>query len=763
MISEFIKKLENFEYISLRLYKKVLEENPNIIPTNFNLDNYNEKILEKNLIKYKDYFDNMYKGIDDDIHLDEEQRRAILTDEDYSLIIAGAGTGKTTTMASKVKYLVDIMKVHPSKITVMSFTKKATQELVTRIKVDFGIPVNVTTFHSLGFTYIREIFKTHKCYVIDGDSRIKIFTDYFKEKIFPNKEKIKEIMSIFGNDKIGFPWVFSKYFKENYDKYNSFDDYFEDYKKAKIKEVPNLKEFVESKIESYLNDDDYIKTIKGEIVKSKGEGIIANFLYRNGIEYEYEKIYPEMMNNNKTYKPDFTLELGGFPVYIEYFGLSNYDETSSLEMNRYNKVREEKEKYHRENHTNFIALDRTKGEKLEDTLSKELIKMGFTFKHKTYEEIYDRILSNNPISTIYPFKDFLYNLIDTLKSSTKRKMFDKIIKETIMSSPSESRDTMERQFYYFKDFYIYYQDKLFNNVEEYGFDFSDMFYYAIKYMENIRNNNNLQFEYIIIDEYQDISKERYTFTKKISDLNNSKVVAVGDDWQSIFAFAGSKIKYIYEFEKYFEDAKLLKITNTYRNSNELIKYSGDFIMKNPNQIKKELISSKNITNPIKFVMYKDNEINALKKLILQIHNSNPTHKIMILGRTNKIIKNLFNEEELKDGIDTKIEFLGYEDLDLEGMTMHKSKGLTCDEVILIGLDKSFPNSSKDPFWIKALFQDKIEDESIPYAEERRLFYVALTRTKNYVYLLVNENPNLRSDFLSELALIIKESKEKQNV
>ena len=93
----------------------------------------------------------MYSGIDDNIKLDEEQIKAILSDEDYSLIIAGAGTGKTTTMAAKVRYLV------------MSYTKKATEELDKRIRLDFGIPVNVTTFHSLGLMYIRSIFKDRKC------------------------------------------------------------------------------------------------------------------------------------------------------------------------------------------------------------------------------------------------------------------------------------------------------------------------------------------------------------------------------------------------------------------------------------------------------------------------------------------------------------------------------------------------------------------------------------------------------------------------
>lgn len=126
----------------------------------------------------------MYKEIDDSVKLDKEQIKAILADEKYSLIIAGAGTGKNTTMASKVKYLVDIKKVDPSKILVMSYTKKATEELDSRINDDFNIPV-VTTFHNLAYTYIRKIFYDRKCYVVDNNLKNQIFLDHFKEKIFP--------------------------------------------------------------------------------------------------------------------------------------------------------------------------------------------------------------------------------------------------------------------------------------------------------------------------------------------------------------------------------------------------------------------------------------------------------------------------------------------------------------------------------------------------------------------------------------------------
>lgn len=241
--------------------------------------------------------------------------------------------------------------------------------------------------------------------------------------------------------------------------------------------------------------------------------------------------------------------------------------------------------------------------------------------------------------------------------------------------------------------------------------------------------------------------------------NHAKIVAVGDDWQAIYGFSGSRIDYTYNFQKYFKDSKLLKISNTYRNSQNLIDYSGKFIMRNETQIEKDLYSNKNLSNPIRFEVFdseKEDEYKALKRLILKIHNEHPSHKIMILARNNSMINKCFNEIDLKDDIGDKITFVGYPEIMIEGMTIHKSKGLTCDEVIVIGLNKNFPSTGHSTFWLEDLFRQQLVEESIPYAEERRIFYVALTRTKNYVYLLVNRDARYRSPFIDELAYIINE-------
>ncbi len=749
MIEEFQNKIRNNEYISQRLYLYISKFYPNIINKDFNIDVYNEKILEANMNKYANYFDNMFKNIDENITLDKDQIKAILADEDYSLVLAGAGTGKTTTLAAKVKYLVDIKKVDPSKILIMSYTKKATQELEKRIFLDFSIPAKILTFHSLGYLYIRHIFNDRKCLVVDDNLKNQIFLQYFKDEIFPNKNKVKEILDIF---KINNNSVFFNHFINNYMNYNKYEDYLEKYKQDKLLEVEDIEKIVNDKIDVLINAEEP-RTIKNEFVKSKGEAIIANFLFCNNIEYHYEKVYSELMDNNYTpYRPDFTIFYAGETIYIEYFGLSTYTEDK---LNRYQKIKQIKENYHRKHHTKFIKLDYQKNENIIENLKSQLKEFNIPLKPKTYKEIYFQLLDNNPLSQIFIYKNFLYNMIERIKCNPNRNKYLEIVNNYIKSKPENLRKNFYRQFSYINEFYLYYQKKLYGGIDYY-FDFSDMLYYANSYIKSV-NLKQLEFDYILIDEYQDISQEKYKLTKEIANKNNAKLIAFGDDWQSIFSFTGSKIKYIYDFNKYYQGAKLFKINHTYRNSQELINYTGKFIMKNNKQIKKDLYSYKNNNDPIKFVLFKeDEEYLKLKETILNIHKEHPEHNILVLARTNKMIKKCYDDPDLIDSIGTKVKFIGYDDLDIDAMTIHKSKGLTSDEVIIIGLNQNFPNDNYNDFWFDYLFKFTLENENYPYAEERRIFYVALTRTKNNVYLLVNENPLHRSFFISELYRCIKE-------
>ena len=160
--------------------------------------------------------------------------------------------------------------------------------------------------------------------------------------------------------------------------------------------------------------------------------------------------------------------------------------------------------------------------------------------------------------------------------------------------------------------YLKYQKYLIDNNE---IDFDDMIIKAT----NIVDKTNLNYRYIIIDEYQDSSFVRFNLIKQIINKTNSKLMVVGDDFQSIYRFTGCDLSLFLDFNKYFNNSKILKIQNTYRNSQELIDIAGSFIMKNKKQIKKKLKSNKHIDNPINIIYYK-NIKDTFIKLINKIYN-----------------------------------------------------------------------------------------------------------------------------------------------
>ena len=393
--SVFLEKYHNREYISKYIDATTPKE---IKPQNFNLDNYNNEILEEKYKKYKLYFETMYSGIDDNIKLDEEQIKAILSDEDYSLIIAGAGTGKTTTMAAKVKYLVDICNVNPQEILVMSYTKKATEELDKRIRLDFGIPANVTTFHSLGLMYIRSIFKDKKCSVVDDNTKNKIFLEYLTTRLFPRKDSLEKLIQVFSQDNLV---KLGEFFKKNYMNYDSYEKFFKAYKDYRISQITDLDSHIKMQLEHDYNQEN-IYTIKNELVKSKGEAMIANFLFMHNIPYDYEKVYPELLDNNKPYHPDFTIYLGSEEIYIEYFGLS---EVEDGKYNRYKKNMLEKIKYHKAHHNKFIGLDYNEGQNLLSNLRTSLEYLGFKLEKIDNREIISKLLDRHSLGQVYSLRN----------------------------------------------------------------------------------------------------------------------------------------------------------------------------------------------------------------------------------------------------------------------------------------------------------------------------------------------------------------------
>ena len=264
----------------------------------------------------------------------------------------------------------------------------------------------------------------------------------------------------------------------------------------------------------------------------------------------------------------------------------------------------------------------------------------------------------------------------------------------------------------------------------YTIDFDMMISLASKIIE--KYGMKRFYKYIIIDEFQDTSKVRYDLVKCIQEECDSKILCVGDDFQSIYRFSGCTLDLFVNFRKYFKDSKIMYINKTYRNSLDLVKIAYKFIIKNPYQLSKKIISNKRLQKPVKLVYftrsnYEYKFIRLLDKLYLE-----GKKEILVLGRCNHDINYVY-KGNIENG------YLKYKDMNIRYLTVHTSKGLEMDNVIVLNLVDDilgFPNKMEDDEVLKLFFKNR---EKYLYAEERRLFYVSLTRTKNYVYLMTMKN------------------------
>ena len=377
-------------------------------------------------------------------------------------------------------------------------------------------------------------------------------------------------------------------------------------------------------------------------------------------------------------------------------------------------------------------------------------------------EVYQKIVSTEENKYIFKLtrlicafiQNFKTNGYDTDKFREMQRMTDNVRTKLFLDVCHQS--------------YLEYSKKL---KERGTVDFEDMINDSAKILqEQVGIGEKLDFKYVIIDEYQDISRQRFDLARAPSNVCDAKIIAVGDDWQSIYAYAGSDITLFTHFSDIMGYGEELKITKTYRNSQEIIDIAGSFIQKNSSQIQKSLISPKHIQRPIIIEAYSeeaDKELaegkgskfylraQAVERCIGQILESNKVEgkpegsSILLIGRYNfdgfHLAKTgLFFLNDKTGEIKSK----AYPKAKITFLTAHRSKGLGYDNVIIINAANAvygFPSKIEDDPVMKLVIQ---EDRTIEYAEERRLFYVAMTRTKNRVYIVVPQQRPSR--FVAEL-------------
>ena len=354
----------------------------------------------------------------------------------------------------------------------------------------------------------------------------------------------------------------------------------------------------------------------------------------------------------------------------------------------------------------------------EEDLTYEIIKKDYFKEFQAYKKLIikfiNMIKSNN--HDINNFKRYLKRnkYIFSLKKQYKNKCF-----LLIMFS-----------------IYKLYLEEL-NSSFEIDFDFM-----IIKATNSIKDKGMKRYyKYIIIDEFQDTSMVRYNLIKAIREECDSKIFCVGDDFQSIYRFSGCTLDLFVNFKKYFKNAKIMYINKTYRNSLELVKIAYSFIIKNHYQLSKKIISNKRLKNPVKLVYYTKSNYEYKFLRLLDKLNMENKKEILVLGRCNHDLSVVYKGEVINNS------FL-YKNLKIKYLTVHTSKGLESEEVIVLNVSDDllgFPNKLEDDEVLKLFFRNK---ERYLYAEERRLFYVALTRTKNNVYLMTRKN--YESQFVLEI-------------
>ncbi|NHM15996.1 AAA family ATPase [Eggerthellaceae bacterium zg-887] len=672
--------------------------------------------------------------------LDAQQRDAIVTDEYNNLIIAGAGSGKTLTVVGKVKYLVQRRGINPGEILVTSFTQKSVNELQERLEKAGLAGVNCRTSHSLGLRQLSGIG------VANENELSNCVREYLREGIHEHPEQMRAYLEFYG---------YCQYILKPYSEYGDAGTRYEEYRASDL-------ETIKSKLGAIRREraEVSLDTRKGERVKSFEELMIANYLCAHGIRYEYEKVYTgEYEARSRAYQPDFYLV--DYDIWLEHFGI---DENGRLPWIK-NPIREKeyidsiawKRNVHKDNGTVLIESysywnkDQNLLNKLETLLKEYGVMVDADDEY--IADIYRELSADDK------YLRSITKLVTTFLSLARANniTMDEVWEKGRTAYSDDGY--MWRRFELFMTFVEPVMPKYIERLKTARkTDFDGMINLATEKIKHMGTSEN--FKYIIVDEYQDISRSRFDLIKAIREANDAKLICVGDDWQAIYRFAGSDVSLFTHFDDYVGYSEHLKIERTYRNSQELVDIASEFIEKNPSQIQKELTSVKHCAAPVVIKQINDAQ-RGFKHALEEIINAVEDYQgsIYVLGRHNMDLEKLFPKLEGDNDIsfcreagtkDVRINFKGYDNIQF--MTVHRAKGLEADDVVVLNLLNDiygFPNRVEDDPILQILLG---VEEKYAFAEERRLFYVALTRTRNTVQLISSDSGSRKapSPFINEL-------------
>jgi len=661
--------------------------------------------------------------------LNDQQIEAIISQEKRLLVLAGAGSGKTKTLLQKLIYLIEEKGVSPSSILAITFTKNASNEMIDRLilaadkggtyerklmdkslskdqkikerlfqqkKFKWIDGLTIKTFHSFCFAVLRN----HG--VHEFDNRFRIIGD---EKRDESDDLAKYIAPETAFE------VFHKLLIEqckDSEYLLNLKRYILDYVVDKI----HLNKFASTTL---FKDGKYFTSLDGTKVRSKSEQYIADWLYRHSIRYEYE---PTLLVKDFAFHPDFYIPDAN--LYIEHVSEKSYN------------IRGKEEQFQKGN----LLLVKTFDSMTRDTA---------LFNHALDNIVKGRLPANYYKSIPIHFKEEMSGYHEDVKEFILQVMriTDMIkvehipVQEVVNNARNDPHDRV-RSFYELAipilNCYLHYcTDKSY-------LDFNDLISRCIalfKNNEDIRNLYQNKFQYILVDEFQDVNHLQVELIKQLL-TKESHLLCVGDDWQSIYGFRGSNVGYIVEFSKHFEDSKTIKLNLNYRSTQNIVGASNEVIKHNKFKIEKELKAAKKSEHKIVVFAGNSEEDNiqfCLDKLRELLAEGVPSEEILFLYRRSKMFAPYFHQF-MKAG------------LRVNGKTIHAAKGLEAKVVFIIGLTEGhggFPD-----IWMEdRIFQTiKKANHDLLLEEERRLFYVAITRAKDKLFLITEKG--VESSFIKEI-------------
>lgn len=660
--------------------------------------------------------------------LNEAQKDAVVSDDKRLLVLAGAGSGKTKTLIQKLIYLTEDKEVNPSNILAITFTKNATNEMVDRLIASADVSgtyesilkdkyvstkekdnqrynytkkykwidnLTVRTFHSLCYSILRN----HG--VKEFDNKFKILSD--------EKSTEEEFNSVTAPETIF--EVFHKVLIEACTDTQYLLDlkrYILDYLVDKIHKIKEYQG-------KFQNEGKFYTTLKGEKVRSKSEQYIADWLFRHSIKYQYE---PTVHFKDFPIRPDFYIPEAD--VFIEHVSNKSYN------------MRDKEEEFKSAGRICFKTFEKMAEDSSLFNLALDKI-------------VKNRLPANYLFETALRYEEEFKSYQEYVKEFLRQVMrITGMVKVENVSLAEVAEKAKKEQHERVRDFYklalpLIEKYKAYCVNKSY-LDFNDLISTAASLFRNqpdIAELYRKRFQYVLVDEFQDVDSIQVDLLKlMISD--QTQLFCVGDDWQSIYGFRGSNVKYIVHFDQYFPGARTIKLNLNYRSTENIVDASSEVIKFNKFKVQKDIKAAKKSDQRIEIFTGQSEEDNvryALQKVQELLDSGISGEEILFLYRRSKMYDNYrdaFWKEKIR----------------VNGKTIHGAKGLEAKAVFIIGLVEGgggFPD-----VWLgDRIFQIvKETDYDQLMEEERRLFYVAITRAKDRLFLITEKGNE--SSFLKEI-------------